>query len=68
MIDILDIRTIGKKIDSSISLINTRYGNETEPTISNETNMKDDNAIIPVLIHKINELTDRINDFHGINE
>ena len=68
MIDILDIRTIGKKADGSIGLMSTHYVERKDNTISNETNLDDNQDIIPVLVHKINELTDRINDFHGINE
>ena len=68
MIDILDYRTIGKNKDGGITLINTKYVERADHTISNEVNLVNDSAIIPTLIHKINELTDRINDFHGINE
>ncbi len=68
MIDILDYRTIGKNKDGSVTLINTHYDDVNERDISNSTTLVNDHGMIAVLIRKINELTDRINDFHGINE
>ncbi len=68
MIDILDYRTIGKKDDGSIVLMTTNYVNREDHAVSSETILVNNSDIIPVLVRKINELSNRLNDFHGINE
>ena len=64
----IDIETIGKHDKKSSVTLMTTYIKKSEGTaLSTDAYLTDNDDIVPILIHKINELVERINDFHGIN-
>ena len=67
IIEKLDITTIGKSKDKAgVGLIETKEGDEGV-AVTGLPEIIDNDDIIPVIIRKVNEITERLNQFKGIN-